>query len=140
MRWKNPKTARLLASFSSIGVPAKPMNDARGKASCACHKLSNNWLPLPCGDDTVRTMSRLATTSSLPFLTLPDPPQSGEGALDPLGMATIGDRLADWVLPGMTARMSRPRFLTAIAVSAVVCDGLEETVAADGMTPAYLVF
>jgi len=30
MRWKNPKTARLLASFSSIGVPVKPMNDGGG--------------------------------------------------------------------------------------------------------------
>ena len=26
MRWKNPKTARLLASFSLIGVRVKPMN------------------------------------------------------------------------------------------------------------------
>jgi hypothetical protein len=77
---------------------------------------------------------------SLPFLTLPDPLESGEGALDPLGMATIGDRLADWLLPGMTARMSRPRFLTAIAVSAAVCDGLEDQIGSDGITPAYLVF
>jgi hypothetical protein len=59
----------------------------------------------------------------LPFLTAPDPLQSGEGALDPLGFAPIADRLADWILPGMTARMSRPRFLTAIAVAAVVHEG-----------------
>jgi hypothetical protein len=36
--------------------------------------------------------------------------------------------------------MSRPRFLTAMAVSAAVCDGLEDKVAADHITPAHLVF
>lgn len=36
--------------------------------------------------------------------------------------------------------MSRPRFVTAIAVSAAVCEGLEDRFAADGVTPAYLVF
>jgi hypothetical protein len=73
-------------------------------------------------------------------LTLPDPAVTGEGALDPLGLATTGERLADWALPGMTARMNRPRFLTAIAVSAEVCKGLQEETAADGVTPASLVF
>ena len=62
---------------------------------------------------------------ALPFLSLPDPVVSGEGALDPLGLAAIGDQLAEWILPGLRARMNRPRFLTAIAVSAVVCEGLE---------------
>lgn len=79
-------------------------------------------------------------TFALPFLTLPDPVVSGEGALDPLGLAAIGDQLAEWILPGLRARMSRPRFLTAIAVSAVVCEGLEESYAADHVSPAYLVF
>ena len=76
----------------------------------------------------------------LPFLTLPDPEIEAEGALDPLGLSTIGDRLAEDILPGLRARMSRPRFLTALAVSAAVCDGLEDKVAADHVTPAYLVF
>lgn len=78
--------------------------------------------------------------ASLPFLTLPDPLVTGEGALDPLGLSMIGDRLADQILPGLRARMSRPRFLTAIAVSAAVCEGLEDRPAADGITPDYLVF
>lgn len=77
---------------------------------------------------------------AIPFMTLPDPVVSGEGALDPLGLAAIGDQLAEWVLPGLRARMSRPRFLTAIAVSAVVCEGLEERYAADNITPAHLIF
>src|SRR5437867_2251200 len=85
-------------------------------------------------------MSRSTTALALPFLTAPDPAVSGEGAIDPLGFATVGDRLADWFLPGMTARMIRPRFLTAIAVSAVVCEGMEEEIAADRVTPAHVVF
>jgi hypothetical protein len=80
------------------------------------------------------------TAFALPFLTLPDPVVSGEGALDPLGLAAIGDQLAEWILPGLRARMSRPRFLTAIAVSAVVCEGLEENYAVDAITPAHLIF
>lgn len=78
--------------------------------------------------------------ASLPFLTLPDPVVAGEGALDPLGLAMIADHLAEQILPGLRARMLRPRFITAIAVTAAVCEGLEDRFAADGVTPAYLVF
>lgn len=77
---------------------------------------------------------------SLPFLTLPDPLVTGEGALDPLGLSLIAERLADEILPGLRARMARPRFVTAIAVSAVVCEGLQDRYASDGITPAHLVF
>ena len=76
----------------------------------------------------------------IPFLSAPDPLVSGEGAIDPLGFAPVGDRLADWILPGMAARMNRPRFLTAIAVCASVCEGLEEEIAADGTSSAQIVF
>jgi hypothetical protein len=79
-------------------------------------------------------------TMGFPFLTLPDPETSGEGAIDPLGMATVGDHLAEEILPGLRARMSRPRFVTAMAVAAAVCEGIEEETASDGTTPAYLVF
>jgi len=79
-------------------------------------------------------------STALPFLTLPDPLVTGEGALDPLGLAMISDRLADEILPGLRARMSRPRFLSAMAVSAAVCENLEDRLAADGITPAFLVF
>lgn len=77
---------------------------------------------------------------NLPFLTLSDPLVSGEGALDPLGLGSLADRLADQILPGFRARMSRPRFLTAMVVSASVCDGQPEVSPADGGTPPYLVF
>lgn len=77
---------------------------------------------------------------ALPFVTAADPAAGGEGAIDPLGFAQVADRLAEWVLPGMTSRMERPRFVTAMAVSAAVCEGLEDRGAGDGMTPAEVVF
>jgi hypothetical protein len=77
---------------------------------------------------------------TLPILTLPDPVTTGEGILDPLGLSSIGDRLADWILPALAVRMSKPRFLTAMAVSAAICDGLQEELASDGVTPAHIVF
>ena len=64
-------------------------------------------------------------TFALPSLTLPDPMVSGEGALDPLGLANFGDRLAEELVPGVRARQNRVRFLTAMAVAAAVVDGLE---------------
>lgn len=36
--------------------------------------------------------------------------------------------------------MSRPRFLTAMAVCSAVCEGMEELIAKDGITPPYIVF
>jgi len=65
----------------------------------------------------------------LPIRTLPDPKTAGEGKLDPLGLGTVGEHLADRILPGLTARMLRPRFLTAMAVCAAVCEGLEDETA-----------
>jgi hypothetical protein len=82
----------------------------------------------------------VSALGALPFLTVPDPATTGEGALDPLGLSPIGDRLAERVLPGLRARMARPRFLTAMAVCAAVCDGLEDVLASDGITPPRLVF
>jgi hypothetical protein len=71
---------------------------------------------------------------NLPILTLPDHKISGEGVLDPLGVATISDRLAEQVLPGLRARMARPRFLTVMAVCAAACDRIEDQFARDGTT------
>lgn len=41
----------------------------------------------------------------IPFRSEFDPELEGEGSIDPLGLATLADRLADWIFPGMTARM-----------------------------------
>lgn len=76
----------------------------------------------------------------LPFITVADPAVRDEGAIDPLGFSTVADRLADWVLPGMTTRMARPRFLTAIAASAAVCESCCERPAGDGASTPNTVF
>ncbi len=75
----------------------------------------------------------------MPYRTLPDPEVQGEGSLDPLGLASAADRLAEWMLPGMTARMWRPRFLTAMAATAPVVQPFEDEIARDGVSPPWVV-
>ena len=36
----------------------------------------------------------------MPYRTLADPEVQGEGSIDALGLATLADHLADWMLPG----------------------------------------
>jgi hypothetical protein len=74
-----------------------------------------------------------------PFRTLADPEIQGEGSIDALGLAPLADRLAEWMLPGLTARMWRPRFVTAIAVSSVLTESFEDQIASDHVTPPWLV-
>jgi hypothetical protein len=76
----------------------------------------------------------------MPYLTEADPDLLGEGSLDPLGLASLADRLADEIAPGVTARMNRVRFLTGIAVSASVTEGMDELPPGDGVSTPYLVF
>jgi hypothetical protein len=86
-------------------------------------------------------LSRVAAVLQPPFLSTFDPLTGSEGSIDPLGLAATYERLADRMLPGITVRMGRPRFLTALAVGAHVCAEHEpETVAKDNVTPPYLVF
>ena len=75
----------------------------------------------------------------MPYRSLADPETQGEGSIDPLGLANLADQLANWLLPGMTARMWRPRFLTAIAASSLLIEPFEEEVAKDGLTPPWIV-
>jgi len=75
-----------------------------------------------------------------PFRSEFDPEIQGEGSIDPLGLATLADRLADWIFPGMTARMWRPRFLTAMAVASVIVEPFVDALAKDGTTPPWLIF
>ena len=65
-------------------------------------------------------------TPSFPFLTTYDPPGTSEGTLDPLGLYQIADQLAVQLVPAVRERMRRIRFLTAMAVGALVTEGLEE--------------
>lgn len=65
-------------------------------------------------------------TASFPFLTTYDPLGTSEGTLDPLGLYQIADQLAVQLVPAVRERMRRIRFLTAMAVGALVTEGLEE--------------
>lgn len=82
----------------------------------------------------------MTTALTLPFLTEADPEQSGEGSLDPLRLAPLSEALAEVMLPGVTNRMSRVRFLTAIAVSSTISTGLEDVPPKDGVTTPHLAF
>jgi hypothetical protein len=76
----------------------------------------------------------------LPRLSMYDPGVTGEGGLDPLGFASVADRIADRIAPGMRARMNNPRFVTLSAVGAIVCQALHGRVGPDGTTTPDLVF
>lgn len=74
----------------------------------------------------------------LPSITEADPEVRAETSLDPLGLSAVSDQLGELLLPGITNRMRRPRFLTAMAVGAIACSELDETVvpADDQSTPS----
>jgi hypothetical protein len=70
-----------------------------------------------------------------------DPSEESEGSIDPLGLQPGYERLADRFLPAVTVRMGHPRFVTAMAVGACVCDDWDtDAVAADEITPPWLVW
>ncbi|WP_426441106.1 hypothetical protein [Bradyrhizobium genosp. P] len=76
-----------------------------------------------------------------PFSSELDPSEEAEGSIDPLGLQPGYDRLADRLLPAVTVRMGHPRFLTAMALGACVCDGWDlDATAADDITPPWLVW
>ena len=76
-----------------------------------------------------------------PFSSEYDPSEESEGSIDPLGLQPGYERLADRLLPAVTVRMGRPRFVTAMAVGSCVCERWDtDTVAADEVTQPWLVF
>lgn len=76
-----------------------------------------------------------------PFSSEFDPSEEAEGSIDPLGLQPGYDRLADRLLPAVTVRMGHPRFLTAMALGACVCEGWDlDATAADEITPPWLVW
>jgi hypothetical protein len=78
-------------------------------------------------------------TPSFPFLTTYDPPGTSEGTLDPLGLYQIADQLAVQLVPAVRERMQRVRFLTGIAVGALVTEGLDDDPTQRDASP-YLVW
>lgn len=76
-----------------------------------------------------------------PILSSYDPVTEAEGSVDGLSLQRTYERLADRILPSITVRMARIRFVTAMTAGAVVCrDYDDEALAADGRTPPWLVF
>ena len=76
-----------------------------------------------------------------PVLSLPDPALESEGGVDPLSLQRSYERLADRILPAVTVRMSRIRFLTAMCLGALVCETFDDdAVAKDDVTPPWLVY
>src|SRR2546427_1303211 len=75
----------------------------------------------------------------IPYRSLSDPEVKGDGSIDPLGLATLADHLGVWILPGMTARMWLPRFLTAMAVTSTIVEPYIEQLARDAVSPSWLV-
>lgn len=76
-----------------------------------------------------------------PFLSEFDQEAQADSGVDALGLQAMYERLADRILPALTVRMSRPRFVTAIALGAVVCaDWDDEEIAKDGVSPPWMVF
>lgn len=74
-----------------------------------------------------------------PFLSTYDPPGTSEGSLDPLGLYRIADQLAVQLVPAVRERMQRIRFLTAMAVGAMVIEDLEDDARWRDASP-YLVW
>jgi hypothetical protein len=75
-----------------------------------------------------------------PQLSAYDPTVTGGGSLDPLGLYLIADRLASKLAPGVRERMSNPRYLTAMALGAHVCNPFYSEYSQDGISPAYQVY
>jgi len=74
-----------------------------------------------------------------PFLTSYDPPGTSEGTLDPLGLYQVADQLAVQLVPAVGERMQRIRFLTAMAVGALVTEGMEDDLRHRDASP-YLIW
>lgn len=58
--------------------------------------------------------------SSLPLPTPYDPAEDPPGSIDPLGTVALAEQLANVLMPGLTARMWRARYLTFTALAALV--------------------
>lgn len=80
------------------------------------------------------------TALAIPRMSAYDPPSDGEGRLDPLGLATTADRLADTYARPLRARMRRIRFAAAMCLGALVTpelEGVEPAVTGDSPELAF---
>lgn len=61
----------------------------------------------------------------LPHPTTYDSSEDPAGSVDPLGTLPLAERLADVLLPGLTARMWRPRLLTYVALASLIAERVD---------------
>jgi hypothetical protein len=88
-----------------------------------------------------REVMQISASVVFPRLTRADPLESSEGNLDPLGLYAIADALGVRLAPGVRERQSHPRYLTAMAVAAHVCEQFDpDLIAQDGVSPPWQVF
>lgn len=67
--------------------------------------------------------------------------ENSQGTLDPLGLYSIADRLANHLAPSLRERMKHPRYLTAIAVGSVICSVFsEDEMSVDGISGPWQVY
>lgn len=77
----------------------------------------------------------------IPYHSQYDPVYTSDGSLDPIGLFPIADRLAMRLTPGIRERMSHPRFLTAMAVGAVICSDFDhDEISADNVSEPWQVY
>lgn len=88
----------------------------------------------------ITNASTAAFRLTLPSLTAYDPPEAGEGTLDPMGLGVISERLANDLVPDFRARMSQFRFLTSMAVSTLACGDLSGITSSDDRTSWPVAF
>jgi hypothetical protein len=82
----------------------------------------------------------LSSALPLPRASAYDPPFSDEGRLDPLGLGSIADRIADTYARPVRARMRRVRFLSVMSVGGLFIPelaGVEPAVAGDTPDVAF---
>lgn len=77
--------------------------------------------------------------AAFPVFSAYDPLHAEEGPLDPLGLDAIAEKLASRLVPGIRERMTRIRFLTAIAVGALVTEAFPKG-DDDAETPPHIVW
>jgi hypothetical protein len=65
------------------------------------------------------------------------PETQEEGALDPLGLALTGERLALYFLPGLLERQRRIRFLTLISIGLSIKDEVESGISEEEMKATF---
>ncbi len=83
----------------------------------------------------------MQTVLMVPRLSERDEALGTEGAIDPLGLAAIADRLGTKLVPGVRERQLHPRFLTVMAVSLAIANEFEaDKVASDGISEPWQVF